>query len=1014
MDGDTTRGIGSMAYRSVNAKDYARLAVDATYDTSFIKGDDTYETGLTTGTIHTKVGSSTNQSKTDGVKLFYGTKDETGVVDRTSNMLNINADGTKITKDANTVQVTSSGTVFKNTAVVNKKERDDSTTIDGQTITLAPGKTAPTAKNVVNSDGMTIVTSGSPASMASYTGTEMSIKSGQNKVSVNNIAVRFEAYADDTQKTRTGRAYMNAKGLTAEDEVNKTSIKANVGKTADVVVTEGDTTWSLKDAATKANAAAEAAANAVRYDTNSETSTVTFNAGSEATTLKNVADVVLNVKGKDYSFVKAGVIPGTIGNPKVKYSMALGEGSTVAGTNSIAIGYKSEAKGSADFGNSTAIGSTSFADLSGTALGYYSQALGGSSTALGTYSKANENAVAIGKDANALGADSVALGRGSYTLETETGVVSVGSSDASTGFTRKIINVTDGTIAENSKEVVNGGQLYNVQQSISAMTDGAVTYDKTDTGALDKSSVTFNPNGTATTLKNVADVVLNINGKNYSFIGAGVVPGMTSTGQPVKNTSLSLGKTSIVDGEKGTAIGYHSIAKNGNSTAIGYSSSAVMNATALGSGASAGFAHSIAIGVNSKTSTDANIAIGTESEASGEEAVTIGQMSSVKGNSSVALGYKSKVFSGEDHVVSFGVSGKDGFTRRLINVSAGSADTDAVNVKQLKDAISNVAGSDVKWDSTEKDSLNGVGLKDGAVTADKGISAGNGAFKVTENGNVTVGDNKFTVDAASGNTHIGGNLNVEGTLTVGGKQLATSEDISGVQGSIDTVKKTLGSGTFTNQAGTYTDAINQNTAGIKANTEAIAAVNKTIGGSGENGALTLDNGESTIEAGINNNTQAIQKQATTIEQNSQAIGILGNTVNKLDNRIDKVGAGAAALAALHPLDYDPANKWDFAAGYGHYQGANAVAIGTYYRPSENTMISLGGSFGGGENMVNAGVSFKVGDGSTSTSRTAMATKINALETHNKALEDRVAAQDETIKEMQAQIQQLLKAQQPAK
>lgn len=114
----------------------------------------------------------------------------------------------------------------------------------------------------------------------------------------------------------------------------------------------------------------------------------------------------------------------------------------------------------------------------------------------------------------------------------------------------------------------------------------------------------------------------------------------------------------------------------------------------------------------------------------------------------------------------------------------------------------------------------------------------------------------------------------------------------------------------------------------------------------------------------------------------QAISYLGGTVNKLGTRVDRVGAGSAALAALHPLDFDPDDKWDFAAGYGHYRGANAAAVGAYYRPNEDTMFSIGGSFGGGENMFNAGVSIKLGQGNhISTSRVAMAKEMEVMRRH---------------------------------
>ncbi len=132
----------------------------------------------------------------------------------------------------------------------------------------------------------------------------------------------------------------------------------------------------------------------------------------------------------------------------------------------------------------------------------------------------------------------------------------------------------------------------------------------------------------------------------------------------------------------------------------------------------------------------------------------------------------------------------------------------------------------------------------------------------------------------------------------------------------------------------------------------------------------------------------------------QAISNLGGTVNKLGTRIDRVGAGSAALAALHPLDFDPDDKWDFAAGYGHYRGANAAAVGAYYRPNEDTMFSIGGSFGGGENMFNAGVSIKLGQGNhISTSRVAMAKEI-------KDLRENVAQLNQIVNRQSALIEKL--------
>ena len=139
-----------------------------------------------------------------------------------------------------------------------------------------------------------------------------------------------------------------------------------------------------------------------------------------------------------------------------------------------------------------------------------------------------------------------------------------------------------------------------------------------------------------------------------------------------------------------------------------------------------------------------------------------------------------------------------------------------------------------------------------------------------------------------------------------------------------------------------------------------------------------------------------------VKENASNISLLGNSINKLDNRVDKVGAGAAALAALHPLDFDPEDKWDFAAGYGNYSGASAVALGAYYRPNEDTMFSVGGSFGNGENMVNAGVSLKLGQSN------------HAPTSKEAAMEKKISSLSQEVEELKAAIADLRAAQTKAK
>ena len=133
---------------------------------------------------------------------------------------------------------------------------------------------------------------------------------------------------------------------------------------------------------------------------------------------------------------------------------------------------------------------------------------------------------------------------------------------------------------------------------------------------------------------------------------------------------------------------------------------------------------------------------------------------------------------------------------------------------------------------------------------------------------------------------------------------------------------------------------------------------------------------------------------------NQTINNIGGAVNELGTRVNRAGAGAAALAALHPLDFDPDDKWDVAAGYGNYKDAHAVSVGAFYRPNEDTMFSVGGSFGGGENMVNAGVSVKLGQGNhVSTSKVAMAKEIVDL----KDAVTRLEAQNEQFRQIIGQM-----------
>ena len=138
---------------------------------------------------------------------------------------------------------------------------------------------------------------------------------------------------------------------------------------------------------------------------------------------------------------------------------------------------------------------------------------------------------------------------------------------------------------------------------------------------------------------------------------------------------------------------------------------------------------------------------------------------------------------------------------------------------------------------------------------------------------------------------------------------------------------------------------------------------------------------------------------------------VNDKVGSLSNDINKVGAGAAALAALHPEGFDPADKWSFAVGYGHYKNANAGALGAFYKPNFDTTLSIGGTIGNGSSMMNAGVSFKLGQRgarlSQNASNSQLVQEVNALRAENASQAQQIASQAKEIQELKAQMAKVL-------
>ena len=701
------------------------------------------------------------------------------------------------------------------------------------------------------------------------------------------------------------------------------------------------------------------------------------------------------------------------------YSVAIGAGSDAAADNSIAIGKgaKVEANQGGNADNSIALGVDSLVtgnhsvalgsgaratNSNATAIGDDSHATGGHSSAFGQQSHATaESATALGYNARATAKNSVALGAGS--IADEEGTISVGRSVKDSpqyDFQRRITDVAAG---------INDFDAVNVKQMKDAVTDatvgaGMVQWDSTTDETTGEPTyhegmlkgVSFDGEGSLTASElNVkkGEDTINVGKTLVGYENAGIVAGGVSepgngialgSGSSANAGSIAIGdmawvmgKDSIglgndisVGGNKAVAIGSNILSVADNSVALGYGSAASRaNTVSVGSSGNErqitnvaagtedtdavnvgqlnerfssyedggvvagtvkdGVNNSIAVGEGSYVGSNQSTALGEYAMISdtAEQSVALGTHALVYSANSVALGYNS--VADRANTVSVGSAGNE---RQITNVAAGTERTDAVNVGQLQDALSNV-----------------------------GIDA--------EGGNVVQADK-------DGNVTIDGNLDVNGGLTVGdtvisGEDLAGVADISGIK----------------------TD--------VKTNASNITALQDKVG----SGDINVKDANGSA---VTNLTDAVNANYTQIQNNSNAINTLGHRVSDLGDEIDSVGAISAALAGLHPLDYDgTGSKFQISAAMGTYDGTQAAAIGGFYHFNRDVMMSLGGatSFEGDKKTAaNIGVTFRVGEGASGKSVSddvmarleAMDQKIAALEQENKELKNVLGAIDTSL------------------
>ena len=385
-------------------------------------------------------------------------------------------------------------------------------------------------------------------------------------------------------------------------------------------------------------------------------------------------------------------------------------------------------------------------------------------------------------------------------------------------------------------------------------------------------------------------------------------------------------------------------------------------------------------------------------------------------------------------------------TRQITNLAAGFNDTDAVNVAQLKNVMNmpvhiysggtiNTTGTQITNNMTISNlQLDfGDGLKalevgnDGdkrvLVTLDKDALKNDPAFKGPKGDKGDAG-----VQGLKGDKGDKGDTGAQGPAGKDGKD--------GKDGGVGTVTDD-GSNITVTMTNTETDSTKPANYQVSlkkdinidsVTADKVTAKEMTTDRLTINKDVSIEQGsKNAVNAGtVYNETRVKQdgkyvKASNTAGQNITAldnqvasnasnITNINGRVNNLDSKVNKVGAGAAALAALHPLDFDPEDKWDFAVGYGNYRDANSVAVGAFYRPDDDTMFSVGTNFGNGENMINAGVSFKFGPKGKSQVRPGSTQEITELRATVARQDEQLKKQDSEIKELKAMVQQLLAAQ----
>lgn len=557
---------------------------------------------------------------------------------------------------------------------------------------------------------------------------------------------------------------------------------------------------------------------------------------------------------------------------------------------------------------------------------------GDTNVALGKGSSATgANSIVIGSSASAEGANTVAQGTGS--LAKEANSVAIGANASTKGENAVAI----GTNATSGSPGTSGQSTVAIGGSAQATSNRAVAIgDSTKSswyGVAIGARVEANPTSVA--------------------IGGGY--NAAEAARTTMSHSVALGTyaktTAAVDTAEATVTA--------NGTSLKFTGFA-------GDGKANGEGFVVSIGTAGKEKQIQNVAAG-QITATSTDAVNGSQLHAVAGTMSTIAGSVKTILGGTATVADTGAI-------TMTNIGGTGKDTVEESIKATKTEVA--AGKNVTV--TPSTGANGQSIYTVAVKDDIILnSVTTGTTKVDANGVTIGGKNYVSSNGLNANgqaiTNVGnGSIAANSTDAVNGGQVhselekkADKSELNTVKQDVNTVKETVGKNT--------TDISN-----IKKDVSKVKQDVNTV----KNDVSTM---KDSIEETINEKLKEINANTSNISQNMNALE------NRVNSRMDKAVASSAALAALHPLDFDENDKWNVAAGYGNYRSGSAMALGAFYRPNEDTMFSIGGAMGNGQNMINVGVSLKLGQhNGVSKSRKAMTQEIDDLKAQLQAQDQKIA------------------------